>query len=98
MNLNVRGRSAVQLVRLCLNAFEDVLCLLTAQHENDALNRIVIFLEAKFAEARSVTDGHLADITHSDGHALVGADYDVANVICVPYQSYPANVVKLSTL
>ena len=99
MNLNVRRQDlAVQFVRLCLNSFEDVLRLLPAQHENDAFNRIVIFLEAEFAEARSMTDGHISDITHPDGHALVGAHYDVANVICVPYQPYPANVVELSAL
>ena len=99
MNLDVgRQDLAVQFLGFCFNSFQDVLRLLPTQHENDAFDRIVIFLEAEFAQARRVPDGDISDIAHPDGHALVGADHDVANVIGVAHQPDAANVVELSAL
>src|ERR1700722_303559 len=89
---------AVQFFGLGFNALQDVLRLLTAQHENDAFDRVVILLKAELAEARRMADGYISYVTHPDGHAFVGTDYDVANVICVAYQADAANVVKLSAL
>src|SRR5271170_902626 len=99
MNLNVRGQDlVVQLLCLRFDSFEDGLSLLPAQHEDDALNRIVVFLEAELAQARCMPDRYISYFTHSDRHAFVRANYDVANVIGVSYQPYPANVVELSAL
>src|SRR5580704_2808240 len=99
MNLDVGWQDlAVQFFSLCLDSLEDVLRLLTTQHENHALDGIVIFLESEFAEPRRVPDRHLADIPHSYRHALVCADYDVANVVGVAYQANSANVIELSPL
>src|ERR1017187_5333749 len=99
MNLNVRRQDlAVQFLRFRFNSLENVLRLLPTQHENDALNGIVILLETKLAQPRRVPDRHISHIPYSDGHTLVGAHHDVSNVICVPYQPDPANVVELSAL
>ncbi len=88
----------VQFLGLGFHPFQDVLRLLAAQHEDDAFDGIVIFLEAEFAETRGVPDGDISDVAHSDGYALVGADHDVANVVGVAYQADAANVVELSAL
>src|SRR5580704_12675701 len=99
MNLNVRREDlAVQFLSFCFDSFEDALRLLSAQHEDDAINRIVIFLKAEFAQARSMPGRYISDIVDSDWHAFVGANYDVANVICISNQPYPANIVELSAL
>src|ERR1700690_3509476 len=99
MDLDVRRQDlVVKFLRLCFDSLEDVLGLLAAQHENDALDGIVIFLEAEFAQARCVPDSYVSYITHSDGHALVGAHHNVSNVICIPDQPYPAYVVELTAL
>jgi len=72
MNLDVRRQDlVVQFFRLCLDSLEDVLGLLPAKHENDALDGIVILLEPEFAQAWRMPDGYVSYITHSDGHAFV---------------------------
>ena len=99
MNLDVgRQDLVVQFFGLGLHSLQDVLRLLSAQHENDAFDGIVILLEAEFAEARRVADGYVSDIAHADGHAFVGADDDVADVIGVAHQADAANVIELSAL
>src|SRR5580704_6206283 len=99
VNLDVRRQDLlVQFFRLCLDSLEDVLGLLPAKHENDALDGIVILLETEFAEAWRMPNGYVPYITHSDGHAFVSANHDVSNVICVAHQPDAANVVELSSL
>src|SRR4029077_3247996 len=99
MDLDVGGQGvAVQFLGFCFNVFQDVLRLFPAQHENDALNGIVILLEPEFSQPRRVPDGYVSYIPHPDGHALVGAHDDVSNVIGVAHQPDTANVVELSTL
>src|SRR5580692_12282390 len=99
MNLDVGGKDlAVQFLGLCFDSLQDILRLLAAQHENDALDGIVIFLEAEFAETWRVPDGYISYVAHADGHAFVGANHNVSNVIGVAYQPDAANVVELSTL
>src|ERR1700690_754091 len=99
MNLNVRRQDlVVKLLSFCFDCLKDVLSLLAAQHENDALDGIVIFLEAEFAQAWCVPDCYISYITHSDGHALVGAHHNVSDVVRVPDQTDTANVVELSAL
>src|SRR5277367_1382737 len=99
MNLDVRRQDlAVQFLRFGLNSLEHVLRLFPTQHEDDALNGIVIFLKAKFPQTRSVPDGHISNIAYPDGHALVGADDDVSDVFCVAHQADAANVIELSAL
>src|ERR1700690_61968 len=99
MYLDVRRQNLpVQFLRFCLNSFENVLRLLPAQHQNHALNSVVILLETKLAQPWRVPDRHISNIPHSDGYAFVGANYGVANVLRVPYQPDAANVVELSTL
>ena len=88
----------VQFFGLGFDCLENVLRLLSAQHEDDAFDGVVIFLEAELAEAGRVADGDVADIADADGHALVGADYDVSDVVGVSYQADAANVVELSAL
>ena len=99
MDLDVRRQDfVVEFFGLCFHALEHVLRLLTAQHENDALNRIVILLESEFAEARRMPDGYVANIPDTDGHALIGAHHHVSDVFRVPHQADAANIVKLSAL
>src|SRR5277367_651493 len=99
MNFDVgRQDLSVQFLGLSFDRFQDVLCLLPAQHQNDAFDRIVIFFVAEFAEARSVPDGYVSDITNADRHAFVGAHNDVSNVVGVLYEPNAAHVIELSTL
>jgi hypothetical protein len=70
--LSIRSDLAVQFLSFGFNSFQDVLRLFPAQHENDALNYIVILLEAEFTEAWRVPDCDIANITHSNGHAFIG--------------------------
>ena len=62
---------SVQFFGLCLHAFEDVLRLLAAQHENDAFDGIVILLKAELTEPRRMADGDLANVAYANGHALL---------------------------
>src|ERR1039458_5171052 len=99
MDLDVRRQDlAVQFLRFCLNSFQNGLRLLPTQHQNDALDCIVVFLEAEFTQAWCVPDHYISYIAHSDRHPLVGANHDVSNVIRVAYQSDAAHVVELSAL
>ena len=99
MNLDIRRQDlTVQFLRFCLNSFQDGLCLFPTQHQNDALDRIVILLEAEFTQARCVPDHYISYIAHSDRHPLVGANDDVSNVIGVAHQSDAAHVVELTAL
>src|SRR5579872_3685507 len=50
MNLDVRRQNLpVQFLSFCFHALENVLCLLPPQHENHALDGVVVFLETEFA-------------------------------------------------
>ena len=88
----------VQFLGFCFHSFKDILGLLSAQHENDAFHGVVILLKTEFTQARSVSDGHVSHVPDSDGHAFVGADHDVSNVLGVSYQPDAANVIELPTL
>ncbi len=99
MNLDVgRQDLAIQIVGLGFHSFEDVLRLLSAQHENDAFHGIIILLKAEFAQPWRVPDGDIPNIAHADRHALVGADNDVSNVVGIAHQSNAAHVVELPAL
>ena len=82
MDLHIgRQDLAVEFFGFRLNAFEHVLRLLAAQHQDDAFHGIIVFLKAELPQARRMPNGDFADVAHADGHAFVGADDDVANVI-----------------
>src|SRR5450432_1795388 len=99
MNLYVsRQYVVVQFLGFCLNRFQYVLCLLSAEHENHALDRVVHFLVTELAEAWGMPDGYISHIAYADGHALVGAYHDVADVFGIPHQPDAANVIELSAL
>src|ERR1035441_3508763 len=97
MNLDIRRQNTtVQLLRLCFHIFQDVLRLLPAQHENNALDRIIIFLKAELTEPWRMSDGDIPNIAHADRYAFVGPDNDVPDIIRVAHQPQAANVIKLS--
>ncbi len=88
----------IQFVGFGLDVFQNVLRLLSAQHQDDAFDGVIIFLKAEFAQARRVPDGDFANVAHPNGHAFIGADDDVSNVIGIAHQSDAANVIELSAL
>ena len=88
----------VQLFRLCFHSFEHILRLFPAQHEDDAFDSIIVFLESEFTEPGRMTNGYISDVLHANGYAFVGAHHDVSNVVGVAYQPNPTNVVELSSL
>src|SRR5208337_375930 len=88
----------IQFIRLFLNGFEDVLRLLPAKHQYDALNGVVVLLKAKLAEPRSMADPNIANVFYANGNAIITADHNVSNIAGVSYQSDAAHIVKLPTL
>ena len=99
MDFDVRRQDGpVQFIGLGFHALEDVLRLLPAKHENDALNRIVVLLITEFAQPRRMADHDLANVLDSDRYAIVAADHDVPDIAGVAHQSNAAHVIKLATL
>ena len=80
------------------DALQHVLCLLAASHHDDALDGVIRFIEAEFAQARSVPDGHVADVADTDRHPVLRADDDVADVCGIANQPEPTHVVELAAL
>src|ERR1700719_4849021 len=62
------------------HALQHGLRLLAAAPEDHALNGVIGFVEAEFAEARSMADGDLTDITHPERHAILLADDDARDL------------------
>ncbi len=57
VDLDVLGQDVlVELLGLCLDAFQHILRLLAAPHQDDAFDRIIVLLEAELAQARGVAD------------------------------------------
>ena len=52
----LRQHVVVELARLRFDALEHHLRLLAGAHEDDAFDRVVLFVEAELAEARRVAD------------------------------------------
>ena len=79
-----RKHGLVDLFGFLLDAFEDVLGLLAAAHEDDAFDGVVVILcfvlKAEDAEARSVADFDVADVFDANGRAIVAGDDDFADV------------------
>ena len=69
-----------------------------AEHEDDAFDRIVIFLKTELTERGALPDGDVANVANPNGHAFVAADHDVADVIGIAHQPDAAHVVELSAL
>src|SRR5262249_11468290 len=83
-----RKNVPVQVFGFLLDAFEHVLCLLAAAHQDDPFDSIVVIflrgLETKDAKARRVTNFDAANIFHSNRRAVVAADHDFAYIVRVP--------------
>ena len=97
-----RQERFVDLVGFFLDAFEDVLGLFAAAHQDDAFDGVVILLllglKTEDAETRRVADFHAADILDADGHATGTSDYYFADVLSAFHQAQAAHVVKLPAL
>src|SRR5262249_458606 len=85
-----------------LDAFENVLSLLAAAHEDDAFDGVVVIfllvLEAEDAEARSVADFDAADILNTNGNAVVATDHYFADVVGGFHEPEAGDVVELAAL
>ena len=80
-HLDVRRQDVfIELLGLRFHALQHILRLLAAAHHDDAFNGVVGLVEAELAEARSVADGHIADVANAHRHAVLRADDDVADV------------------
>src|ERR1035438_5393353 len=95
VNLNVgREDLLVEFLGLSFDALENVLRLLSTQHENDAFHRIVVVLETEFAQPWRMADHDVANIFYANRRAVVAAEDDVANVVGVADQSNAAHVIR----
>jgi hypothetical protein len=94
------GRQDVIVKFFCflLHAFEHVLRLIAAQHQDDAFDGVIRLVEPEFPKPRSAADGDFADVFHPHRHAVLRSDDDVSDVRLVPNQAEPADVIELSTL
>ena len=88
----------VQLLGLRFDALQHILRLLAAPHHDDAFDGVIRLVEAEFAQARSVPDGHVADIADAHRHSVLRAHDDVADVRGIANQAEAANVVELAAL
>ena len=99
MNLDVRRQNvSIQLVGLRFHGFEHVLSLLAAEHQDHALDGVIVVLITEFAQPWSVADGHLADVLDANRHAVIAADDNIANVVGVTHQADAAHIVELPAL
>src|SRR5271154_4535080 len=88
----------VQFFGFLFHAFQNVLRLLAAEHQDDAFDNIVILVESELAEAWSVANHNVAYIANVYWHAILRTDNYAAYVRFVSNQTEPANVVKLLAL
>ncbi len=93
-----RQNLCVQFKSFLLDAFQDVLRLFAAAHQDYAFDGVVIFLESKFAQARRVADFHVADIFYAYRRAIGAADDDLFDIFHVAQQAQAAHVIKLPAL
>ena len=97
-----REHSLVDFFGLALDAFQNVLCLLAAAHQDDAFDGVVVIflliLKTEDAEAWGVADFHAADVLDSNWRAVVAGHHDFADIFRGLYQAQPAHVVKLTAL
>src|SRR5579862_6666496 len=99
MDLHIRRQhGAVQLRCLRLHGLEDVLGLLAPQHQDHALNRVIVLHVAELAQARRVPYRDVTNVFNADGNSVVTAHDDIANVFGVSYQPQTAHVIELSAL
>ena len=71
-HLDIRRQDAfIDLLCFLLHAFQHVLGLLAAQHQDDALDGVVSLVESEFAQPRRMPDGHVADVAHTHRHAIL---------------------------
>ncbi len=99
MDLHVLGQDAVvQLAGLGLDPLQHVLRLLAGAHEDDAFHRVVLGLEAEFAEPGGDADLDAADVLDQHRRAVVDRQHDVADVLGRLDQAFAAHVVELAAL
>ena len=84
----------IQLLGLRFNALQHILRLLAAPHHDDALDGIICFVEAEFAQAWGVSDDDFADIADANRHAILRAYDDVANIRGVADKAEAADIVE----
>src|ERR1017187_7928700 len=94
----LRKDVAIQFIGLSFHALENVLRLLAAEHENHALNRIVVLLISELPEPRRIANHDIANVLDANRHAIAAADDDVPDVAGVAHQSDAAHIIKLSAL
>ena len=82
----------------CFHSLEHSLRLFAAAHHDDALDGIILLVEAEFAQAWSATDGDLADVADTHRHPILRAHDYVADVARIAHQAQAANVIKLAAL
>ena len=98
-----RKQVAIDFDSFFLNAFEDILRLLAAAHEDDAFDGVgVVFpflpfvsfvLKAENAEARSVANDDATDVFYADGHTIAATDDDFADVFGGFDEAETSNVI-----
>src|SRR5271169_1738845 len=88
----------VQFVGLRLHAFKNVLRLLTAKHENHALDGIVVLLIPELAQPRRVAYLDIPNVLDTNGYSIVAADNYVSDIAGVTYQPNAAHIVRLPPL
>ena len=68
----VGGKNAfIELLGFCFDTLQHVLRLLATPHHDDALDRIILFVKAKFAQAWRVSDGNLTDVANTHRHPIL---------------------------
>ena len=98
-DLDVFGQHAViEFVGLGLDALEHVLGFFAGAQKNDALDGVVLFLVAEFAQARSDADHHAAHVLEQNRGAVMYGQHDVTDVFQGVHTAKAAHVVELAAL
>ena len=80
------------------HAGQHILRLLAAPHHDDAFHGVIRVVEAKFSQARRVSDGYIPNVADAHRHAVLAADDDISDILSIPDETEAADVVELSAL
>ncbi len=88
----------VQFLGLFFHTLQNILCLLAAEHHDDAFDRVIVLVKSELAQAWRVANHNVAHIANVHRHAILRTDNHTADIRFVSDQTEPANVVKLFSL
>ena len=91
----LRQNAGVELLRHCLDAFQDRLRLLASAHEDHTLDGVVLVVVAKLSKPGRVSDDDVADVAHENRCAILDREDDVSDVVQGHDAAEPTHIKEL---